>query len=181
MDTFTTTRLRAERLAPRHFEELRRMHTDPVVMRELGGVKAPADTESYLARNLAHWDEHGFGLWIVYPLEGDEPIGRAVLRNLVLDADSEAGPTTDVEVGYAFYEPWWGQGLATEVTLACLNLGFRHLHRSSIVAVTSPGNLASQRVLNKSGLAFEREVSLGGTWMSLFRTLSSWPIWSSRR
>lgn len=177
LDTFTTTRVRAERLAPRHLDELRRMHTDPLVMLELGGIRTQAETESYLARNLAHWDEHGFGLWIVYSREGDVPVGRAVLRHLVLD---EGGPP-EVEVGYAFYQPWWGQGLATEVTLACLNLGFRQLRCDSIVAVTTDANVASQQVLTKCGLAFEREVSVAGAWMSLFRTVRSWPIWSSRR
>jgi RimJ/RimL family protein N-acetyltransferase len=161
--------LRAERLAPHHFDELRRMHTDAAVMQELGGVKTHADTESYLDRNLAHWDEHGFGLWIVYALEGHEPIGRAVLRHLSLGA----GDWTEIEVGYAFYEPWWGQGLATEVTLACLNLGFHHLHCDSIVAVTSPANSSSQHVLTKCGLVFEREVTLGGAPMSLFRIRES--------
>lgn len=169
LDTFSTARLRAERLREDHWQELRRMHTDAVVMKELGGVKAEAETRDYLTRNLDHWDAHGHGLWIVYPLRGIEPIGRAVLRRFRHDGMTSADPD-DIEVGYAFYEPWWGQGLATELTVACLGLGFRQLNCSSIVAITSPGNAASQHVLRKCGLVHDRDVTLGGTPAALFRT-----------
>jgi RimJ/RimL family protein N-acetyltransferase len=168
LDSFVTDRHRAERLTLHHLDELRHQHPDEAVMAGLGGPKTVADTESYLVRNLAHWAEHGFGLWIVYPRDDDMPIGRAVLRHLVLDD----GGAPEIEVGYAFYEPWWGQGFATEVTLACLDLGFRRLLRESIVAVTSPDNASSQHVLTKCGLVFERPVMVGGAPMSLFRIYS---------
>ncbi|HTR21082.1 MAG TPA: GNAT family N-acetyltransferase [Gemmatimonadales bacterium] len=164
LDAFTTARLRAERLTPEHLSEIRRMHRDPAVMRHLGGVRDDAETAVYLARNLQHWADYGFGLWILRERGGGEPIGRAVLRHLLVDAVDE------IEVGYAFYQPFWGQGLATEVTLACLALGRRELTRTSFVAVTRPSNLASQRVLQKAGLAYEREVIHGGEPHCLFRT-----------
>ena len=162
---FTTSRLRAERLREDHWSEVRRMHTDPIVMAQLGGVKTEAESRDYLTRNLEHWAQHGFGLWIVYALTGQEPIGRAVLRRLPLGTEP-----VDVEVGYGFYEPWWGKGLATELTLALLGLGFHSLPCDSIVAVTSPGNAASQHVLSKCGLTHERDIDLGGSTMCLFRT-----------
>jgi len=162
-DSFTTERLRAERLRPTDLPELRRMHRDGLVMAELGGLRDDEQTAVYLADNLRHWDDHGFGLWIVYERDGAVPIGRALLRHLVVDG------TDDVETGYAFYEPYWGRGLASEVLRACLDIGFGHLQLPAIVAVTSPSNFASQHVLRKAGLACERTFEHHGAPALLFR------------
>jgi RimJ/RimL family protein N-acetyltransferase len=140
------------------------MHRDAAVMAHLGGVRDEVQTAAYLARNLQHWTDYGFGLWILRELGGGEPVGRAVLRHLLVEGVDE------VEVGYAFYQAFWGRGLATEVATACLELGRRELHLATIVAVTSPGNLASQHVLQKVGLVYERDFTHEGARSSLFRT-----------
>jgi len=140
------------------------MHRDAAVMVRLGGVRDDVQSAAYLARNLQHWADHGFGLWILREAGGGEPVGRAVLRHLLVEGVDE------VEVGYAFYPAFWGRGLATEVATACLELGRRELHLATIVAVTSPGNRASQHVLQKVGLAYERDFMNEGAWCSLFRT-----------
>jgi RimJ/RimL family protein N-acetyltransferase len=163
-DSFSTARLRAERLTADHLPEVRRMHRDPAVMAWLGGVRDEAQTAAYVARNLQHWADYGFGLWILRPVGGDQIAGRAVLRHLLVEGVDE------VEVGYAFYPSCWGRGLATEVTRACLALGREQLGLATIVAVTSAGNLASQHVLRKAGLAYERDFLHEGVMSPLFRT-----------
>jgi len=162
-DSFTTERLRAERLRDSDLPELRRMHRDGLVMAELGGLRDEAQTRDYLIENLRHWDEHQFGLWIVYELEGAVPVGRALLRHLMV------GGTEEVETGYALYEPFWGRGLASEILRSCLAHGFTDLGLPSIVAVTSPSNFASQHVLRKGGLACERTFEHHGAAALLFR------------
>jgi RimJ/RimL family protein N-acetyltransferase len=164
LGSFSTARLAAERLTPDHLPEVQRMHRDPAVMAHLGGVRDDAQTTAYLARNLQHWSDYGFGLWILREVGGEEPVGRAVLRHLLVEGVDE------VEVGYAFYPPFWGRGLATEIATACLELGRRRLHLATIVAVTSPENLASQHVLQKVGLVYDRDFTHEGGLASLFRT-----------
>jgi RimJ/RimL family protein N-acetyltransferase len=164
LSAFTTPRLAAERLTQGHLPEIRRMHRDAAVMAQLGGVRDEAQTAAYLAKNLQHWDEYGFGLWILRERAGGEPVGRAVLRHLLVEDVEE------IEVGYAFYEPFWGRGLATEVASACLELGRRTLDLPTIVGVTSPENRASQHVLEKVGLVYERDFTHEGAPASLFRT-----------
>jgi len=163
-DSFSTARLSAERLTSDHLPELLRMHRDADVMAHLGGVRDAEQTASYLERNLRHWADYGFGLWIVRELGGEEAIGRAALRHLLVEGVDE------VEVGYAFYPPFWGRGLATEVATACLAFGRQELSLSTMVALTSSGNLASQRVLLKVGLVYEREFVHEGAPCSLYRT-----------
>ena len=75
----------------------------------------------------------------------------------------------EVEVGYGFYSEYWGHGLATEITAACLGFARDPLELATVVALTSPANLASQHVLVKSGLAFDREVVHEGMPCLLFR------------
>jgi RimJ/RimL family protein N-acetyltransferase len=133
-------------------------------MAHLGGVRDGDQTAAYLARNLQHWTDYGFGLWVLRELGGGEPIGRAVLRHILVEGVDE------VEVGYGFYPAYWGRGLATEVATACLALGRRELRLGTIVAVTSPTNLASQRVLAKVGLVYERELMHEGALSALWRT-----------
>ncbi len=132
-------------------------------MEHLGGVFSEERTLAYLVRNLEHWNRFQHGLWILHERGGTEPIGRAVLRHLTVDG------VDDVETGYAFYESHWGRGYATEITRACLAFGFDALQLASIVAVTTPANAASQRVLLKTGFHFDREFLRGDETLSLFR------------
>ena len=166
LDSFTTARLQAERLSADDLPEIRRMHSDLVVMEHLRGVRDEAGNAAYLARNLQHWSDHGFGLWILRELGGGPPVGRAVLRHLLVEGVDE------VEVGYAFYPAFWGKGLATEIATACLALGRKKLHLTTIVAVTSLTNSASPHVLRKVGLAYERDFIEDGKVLALFRTVA---------
>lgn len=162
-DSFDTARLRAERLRPVHWPDVRRMHTDPDFMAMLGGVRDEEQSATYLERNLGHWAEHGFGLWMLRERKGGSVVGLAVLRRLAF-ADVD-----DVEVGYGFHRPCWGRGLATEIGSACLGHAWDRLGLPSVVALTTPGNVASQRVLARLGLALEREVTFEGHPALLFR------------
>jgi ribosomal-protein-alanine N-acetyltransferase len=163
-ETFVTDRLLAERLTTEHYDALLRMHQDAVQMAALGGVRDEQQTRTYMDRHLQHWLDFGFGMWILRDRESMDVAGRALLRHVWLAGQDE------VEVGYSFHPAYWGRGLATEIATACVQLAFVTLHLPSVVALTLPTNLASQRVLSKAGLSFEREVIHDGLLHVLFRT-----------
>lgn len=152
MDSFQTMRLRAERLLPLHLPDLLAMHEDARHMATLGGVRNYVWTMAYLERNLAHWDTHGFGLWMLRRLDGGPIIGRGLLRHLNVEGVPE------VEIGYSFHPEHWGCGYATEIALACLAVGHETFRFTNMVALTLPTNAASRHVLEKAGLAYERDV-----------------------
>jgi ribosomal-protein-alanine N-acetyltransferase len=162
--TFSLRRILAERLAAEHLEVLRRMHRDERMMATLGGVPTDAETAAYLERNLAHWSEHGFGIWILREPATGELIGRAGLRHLNIEGVAE------VELGYAIVPELWGRGLATDAARACVTIGRDWLGLHSVVALALPSHLASQRVLRKAALIPEREVMHAGLPHLLFRT-----------
>src|SRR4051794_11642236 len=95
MDHFSTTRLTAERLNESHLTDLVELHLDPDVSRYLGGVRAPEVTKTYLATNMAHWDQYGFGLWVLRTKDGAFA-GRAGIRHILVDGIDE------IEIAYAF-------------------------------------------------------------------------------
>lgn len=147
----------------KHFETIRGMDSDPRYMALLGGTRDEAGTRVYLARNLKHWDDYGFGLWMLRDVEG-EVAGRCVLRHLDVDG------TDEVELGYGFHTRYWGRGLATEIAMELLRLGCTVLGRASIVAITTRANVGSQRVLEKTGLVYERDVQHDGVPHLLYRS-----------
>lgn len=56
------------------------------------------------------------------------------------------------EIKYALKRDYWGAGFATEVVRALLDYAKKTFGLNSIIATVAPDNLASQRVLVKSGL-----------------------------
>lgn len=166
LDAFVTPRMRAERLRPDHHADLRRMDTDERVMAYLGGTRSEAAIAAYLARNLDHWAEHGFGIWMLRESNTGVMMGRAVLRHLEIDGIDE------VEVGYGFLPQFWGRGLATEIARECVRLGLEVLRLPSLVAITLTANHGSQRVLEKAGMRYQRNIVHAGLPHALFRTLN---------
>lgn len=152
VDHFSTSRLRARRLEPDDFGILYRMHRDQKVMRTLGGIRTEDDTRTYLRRNLEHWDRYGYGLWILFDRRDDTFVGRSAIRHIELAGKDE------IEVGYALMHEYWGRGLATEVTREMARLALSDLGIGDLVAFTLPENVASQRVVEKSGGVYEGEI-----------------------
>jgi ribosomal-protein-alanine N-acetyltransferase len=164
LDSFSTPRLSAERLTTAHLRDLLRMDQNAQFMLHLGGVRDEAETRVYLERNVAHWADHGFGLWILRDRGTTEVAGRGVLRHLDVEGVDE------VEVGYGFLPEFWGRGLATEVACACVGIGQARLGFRSVVAVTLPHHRASQRVMLKAGLMYQRDIVHAGVPHVLYRT-----------
>lgn len=150
-DAFRTARLTAERLRPEHFADYHRLMTDPRVMATLGGrVWAEAETRDALRKALDHWDRHGFGIYVFRDPSG-ALAGRAGLRSTEIDG------RTETELLYAYLPEFWGSGLGTEAARALIGIGFGVLGVPDIVSFTLPTNVASQRVMQKAGLRYERD------------------------
>jgi [ribosomal protein S5]-alanine N-acetyltransferase len=123
---------------------------DPLVMRHTatGEPKTPSLTASYLYSQQDHQEIYGFSLWAVFRRSDGRLIGQCGLARL-----RTTGETT---LGYTLAQDCWGNGYATETTIAWVNHGFGRLKLDRIVAAVKPDNLASLRVLDKLGMSFER-------------------------
>ncbi|MBD6616537.1 GNAT family N-acetyltransferase [Komarekiella sp. 'clone 1'] len=152
IETFFTQRLLAERLHFKHLNELYRMHQNTQVMATLGGVRSDEATRLFIFNNLHHWQQYGFGLWVFRDKVNHQFVGRAGLRNTHLDGKEE------VELAYALMAKFWSQGLATEIGEKILKIGFEVLNLHEIVCLTLTTNKASQRVMEKLGFKYERDI-----------------------
>jgi RimJ/RimL family protein N-acetyltransferase len=128
------------------------IHTDPIVMETLGGIRSAEKTQENLDWNLNQWVENGFGLWMFYLKETKEWIGRGGIRRINLNSVEE------IEIGYALMSPFWNKGYATEITKACIEIAFEVLRLKNVVCFTLTTNKSSQRVMQKSGFQYESEI-----------------------
>jgi ribosomal-protein-alanine N-acetyltransferase len=160
---FALGRLHAERLIDAHFPVLRRMHGNAQMAAALG-ARTPAESRASLERNLTHWDRFGFGLWVLRDMATGRVAGTAGLRHRDLEGVAE------VELRCALFPECWGRGLGTDAARACVTIGRDWLGLASVVGLAHRESVASQRVLVKAGLVFEREVMRRDARRLLFRT-----------
>lgn len=126
------------------------------------------ETREFLDERLAHWGEHGFGIWMFRDHDGAF-VGRCGIHRWSLDDRPE------VELGHIVRSDLWSRGYATEMGRSVVDHAFSALSLDSLVGFTRPGNLASRRVLEKLGFTFERTFTALGKPFVLYRLASSSP------
>ncbi len=113
-----------------------------------------AQVDRMIGRLLAHWQEHGYGLWAVEQHTTGALLGRCGLQRIT--------ETDEVEIDFILDPACWGQGFATEAGQASLKFGFEQLNLPEVVGIVHPENLASQRVLQKLGMQITRATEYFG-------------------
>src|SRR5450755_4762461 len=163
--------LQTERLALRELTVddavfIRELVNEPSWIRFIGdrGVRSVDDARAYLLKGpIAMYARFGFGLWAVELKETGEAAGLCGL--IKRDA------LEDVDIGFAFLPRFWRQGYALESARAVIAYGREILELDRIVAITSPDNDASIRLLEKIGLRFEQTIDFAGEPTKLFVTV----------
>jgi len=144
--------LDTERLSLREFraadiEALYRLDSDRRVMRYIGdgSVGTRASVAGTVARAMKYYRLFpGLGVWPAEVRATGAFIGWFCLKYVP--------KTVEVEVGYRLLPEAWGRGYATEGARALVRRGFAELGLYRIIGLTHPDNVASQRVLLKTGL-----------------------------
>jgi RimJ/RimL family protein N-acetyltransferase len=152
--------LETERLLLRHFTVddsafILRLLNEPSFIQNVGdkGVRTLEQASSYLLEGpIKSYQIHGHGLYLVMLRESLQSIGMCgLLKRDQLD---------DVDLGYAFLPEFWSRGFAYEAASAVLEYGLNVLGRTKTLAIVSPGNAASIKVLKKLGFAFSKFVQI---------------------
>lgn len=151
----STQRLLLRRLSLDDAGFIRGLLNEPSFLENIGdkGVRSAADAREYITSGpLASYRELGFGLYLVELAASGEPIGICgLIRRQELD---------DVDVGFALLPQFWSRGYATEAAAAVMTHGRQDFGLRRLLAITSPGNTGSQRVLEKLGFVFDRATRL---------------------
>ena len=146
-----TPRLTLRRLALDDAAFVTRLLNEPSFLANIGdrGVRNIGDAHRYLQSGpFAMYERFGFGLWHAARNADGASIGMCGL----LKRDN----LPDVDLGYAYLPEYWGHGLAFEAASATLQHAARKFGLRRVIAVVSPENTASIRVLEKVGMRFER-------------------------
>jgi RimJ/RimL family protein N-acetyltransferase len=149
-----TPRMVAERLRPEHRRELAPLLQDPRVAEWLWPHGGPTEQDmiGMADQKARHWERYGFGLWLLRDIADDAVVGWGGLQwTYVADLD-------EVEVAWAISPERWRQGLATELARASISAAFGPLGLNEIIAFTLPHNVASRRVMEKTGFVYERDI-----------------------
>jgi RimJ/RimL family protein N-acetyltransferase len=140
--------------------------TDPAVERWLRPPPLPPfDTgaiDELLLSDRAHWDDHGFGPWVLETREGGEFAGRGGLSWASIEEVAE------VELPWSVEARFHGEGYATEAATAAIESA-REIGFERVVALVLPSNAASQRVAEKVGFSRDGECEHAGMPHLLYR------------
>jgi RimJ/RimL family protein N-acetyltransferase len=147
-DTLRTARLVLRQWRDDDVAAFAELSADPAVMRYLVPFADRAAMDAWVAAACTHWQDHGFGAWVV-ELPGEvRMVGVVGLSNLRFALPFAPA----VEVAWRLARRYWDQGYAYEAARAAIDDGFGRLGLNEIVAFTVPANLASRRVMEKLGM-----------------------------
>lgn len=154
MKFLETPRLLVRHFVPEDAEALFRIHSNPQVAQHMGDGK-PLTYEhcvKWVETSIHNYQTKGFGASAVIEKSTHEFVGCCGLIY-----DLERSEPEIPEVIYSFEPCYWGQGFASEIASAMLNYGLEQCGLQRILATIAPENLASQRVVEKAGMVFDRE------------------------
>ena len=158
MTTLETERLRLRPFTTNDLEAHARLYADPDVTRWIGdgpflGPAARERSERTVRRFVAHWREHGFGVWAVEERASGRVIGQCGLNML---------ETGEVEILWALERGSWERGYGTEAARAALAYAFDVVRLDRVIALARPQNGPSRRIMDKLGLRWEKDVDAFG-------------------
>ena len=113
-----------------------------------------AKVEKSLASFVHHWETRKYGIWAIVENVSSSMIGYCGLRYL--------DELDKVEVVYGLAKAYWGKGIATEAAKASISYGLEVVNLNKIIAMVLPENKASQRVIKKAGLNYEKQLHIFG-------------------
>ncbi len=155
MIVLETARLTLRHLSIGDAEFILRLLNEPSFLRDIGdkGVRNLDDARQYILNGpVASYERNGFGLYLVELKDDGTPIGISGL----VKRDTLPEP----DIGFAFLPAYWSQGYAVESAAAVMTYAREVLGLTRIAAITSPDNNASEKLLGKIGLRFERMIKL---------------------
>jgi [ribosomal protein S5]-alanine N-acetyltransferase len=150
--------IETERLILREIEftdenDMFELESDPEVHLyiENNPVKSIEKIREIIGMLRNQYKKNGVGRWALINKQTNEFLGCCGLKYFEEPLNNYQN---FYELGYRFKKKHWGQGFATEATLASIEYGFNNLNIDAIYAITDPKNTNSISVLKKIGFNF---------------------------
>jgi len=149
-----TQRLKLREFRQHDLDDLAAMVADEDQMRFYPRPKTRDEASAWISRNLALYQEYGFGFWFIESLSTSGFLGYCGIRPLTLESASE------IEIGWHTKKTFWNQGIATEAALGARDLAFRRFGLLRLVAIIHPDHIPSRRVAENIGMHDEKTAIL---------------------
>ena len=143
-------------------EDFVKMQTDPEVRRYVGGEAWTREKAVHRFRNkFLNKPARAYGLWATVLKTEGRYIGYCGLHR--------RPDGSGVSLGYYLARPYWGRGLATEASIAFMNVAFSQLNLAQLFADVEKGNAASEHILQKLGFILRDQELLPGRILHFYR------------
>ena len=107
-----------------------------------------------IENSVCSFQEHKYGLWGVFLKDSSRMIGFTGYRNFY--------DPPELQLLYGFLPEYCGKGYATSLAKLMIKYGFEELDFEEIIACTDVPNVASKKVMQKTGMKFEKQIEIDG-------------------
>ncbi len=144
-------RLYLRRITQSDLNYLLKLDSNPEVMRYIGPVKTERDQIQRVIDYIIDYysQKPGLGIFAAITKDTQEFIGWFELANLE--------KTEEIELGYRLLPEFWDKGYASEMSTVLRDYAFDKIGLQRIAGITHHENFASQRVLQKTGLIYQKD------------------------
>ena len=156
-----TARLRLREWGNGDRDDFYAIMNTPSVMAHLGGVQTPEGWGAAYQRIAGFTRDFGHTFWIVEDRASGEILGFCGLKRV--NAPGTHDLTGQMEIGWRLRESAWGKGIAREAAIASLDLAFSRFAAPHVIAITTAGNLASQRLMERLGMVRRADLDFTDT------------------
>lgn len=150
-----TERLVLRWLTPEDAPFILGLLNEPSFIENIGdrGVRTLEAARGYIEQGpVASYRDNGYGLYMVERREDGAQLGICgLVKRPYLD---------DADIGFAFLPAHWSRGYALESARAVMAHASVPLGLVRVIAIVSPGNQSSIRLLRKLGLGYQRSMDL---------------------
>lgn len=156
-----TERLLLREILPTDLEGMYELDSNPEVHKYLGNkpVKTKAESMDLIHYIRQQYIDHGIGRLAIIDRKTQQFMGWTGLKFVTQETNHHKDY---YDLGYRLIKRYWGQGIATETARATLDYAFNTLKIPNVYAMAARENLASNRILQKSGLKLIETFELEG-------------------
>lgn len=153
MKILSTERIQLRWLSDDDSDFIIALLNDPAFIRNIAdrGVRNTEDALKYIKKMRDNYHSQGYGFFLVESFQG-EKMGIAG----IIHREGLSHP----DIGFAFLPQYCGKGFAYESSHALKNMAELEWGMNKILAIVSPGNTPSQKLLVKLGLRFDKLIRL---------------------
>lgn len=129
------------------FAALHKIVSNKQTMYAWGQGFSKKQSQEWLDKQLAHYQQYGFGIWAIIEKQSGEIIGNAGLNHTEISLKGKTQKI--VEIGYLLHRDFWGKGYGSEVARMCVKYGFETLGLEEVYCLIKEDNTASIKVAKK--------------------------------